>query len=113
MEERLTKLEDTLLDGLIESGRYVKRRDEIPGELIETEQQQAAFPKLAPPDLDPVFSILDNTTWEDLDRDAWRDIIEVLADRVVLMEREVRIQWKPICQPLLLIDETSGPGEVT
>ena len=113
LEGRLANLEDTLLDGLIDPGRYVKRRDEILGDLREAEQQLSAFPKLAPPDLDPVFSILDNTTWEDLDSDAWRDIMELLVDRVLLTEREVGIQWKPICRPLLLLDETEDSTFLT
>jgi hypothetical protein len=105
LEKRLVNLEDTLLDGLIDPGRYVKRRDGILEDLRDAELQLSAFPKLAPPDLDPVFFILDTTIWEDLDSDAWRDILEVLVDRVVLTEREVGIQWKPICQPLILLEK--------
>ncbi|MDP6130951.1 MAG: recombinase family protein [Dehalococcoidia bacterium] len=102
-EERLISLENALLDGLIPPGRYIVRRDQLMAELRKIEvslSQVAAVPRA---EYDGLFSILDDIEWDDLDDEGWREILEPLVDRVIITEREVAIDWLPICRPLLAL----------
>jgi DNA invertase Pin-like site-specific DNA recombinase len=101
LEGRLSRLEDSYLDGDLPRERYLIRRDEIMGQLKDIQQQLSAKPHLALPDLDQVFAIADSITVDDLDQEAWRDIIEGLINRVVIIGREVTIEWKAEYAPLL------------
>jgi hypothetical protein len=102
-EERLTSLENALLDGLIQPGRYTVRRDQILAELQKIDQSLSQVAAATRPEYDGLFSFLDGITWDDLDEEGWREMLESLVDRVVITERQVAIEWLPICQPLLAL----------
>ncbi len=55
------------------------------------------------PDLDPLFTIVDTITWENLDDEAWRELLETLVTKVILKDDEVTVDWRPICQPLISV----------
>ncbi|MDP6549557.1 MAG: hypothetical protein QF659_05750, partial [Dehalococcoidia bacterium] len=99
-EERLTTLEDALLDRLIQPGRYTVRRDGIMAELREIEQALSQVAVAPRPEYDELFTILDSITWDGLDDEGWRELLETVVDRVVITHREVTIDWLPICEPL-------------
>lgn len=116
LEGRLSRLEDSYLDGDLPRERYLIRRDEIMANLQQVREQLAAKPHLALPELDQIFAIADKITLDDLDDEAWREIIEGLVDRVVIEGTgdgrkdppRVTIIWKPEYGPMVA---SVGGGE--
>ena len=102
-EGRLTSLENALLDGLIQPSRYTIRRDELIADLKDIELRLTTMPQPVMPDLERLFTILDAITWENLDDEAWRELLEMLINKVTLKDDEATVDWRPICQPLISV----------
>jgi site-specific DNA recombinase len=111
LEARLSRLEDSYLDGDIGKDRYLTRRDEILTQLAEIKEALAIQPKAVNVDLDQLFAIADAITVETLDDQAWRDIIEGMVDRVIIegtgdgrkSPPTIKVVWKPAYEPLFTL----------
>ncbi|HZA21039.1 MAG TPA: recombinase zinc beta ribbon domain-containing protein, partial [Dehalococcoidia bacterium] len=109
LEGRLSRLEDSFLDGDITRDRYLTRRDEITAQLEDVRSQLAARPHLALPVTDQLFAIAESITVDTLDDQVWRDIIEGIVDRIVIdgagdgrkSPPTIKVEWKPEYAPLL------------
>jgi site-specific DNA recombinase len=109
LEARLSSLEDAFLDGDIPKERYRVRRDEIAGQVKELQNQLAARPHLAPPDMEQLFALADavdivegtiTVAGEAVSDQWWRDVIEGVVDRIVIEAHDVRVEWKETFKPL-------------
>ena len=98
---RLTALKNALLDSLIQPGRYAVHRHKITTELQEIDHSLAQTTLASRPEFNELFAILDIITWNELDEEGWRELLETLVDRAVITDRDVAVKWLPICQPLL------------
>ena len=119
LEGRLSRLEDRYLDGDLSQERYLIRRDEFMAQLKEIQKDLATKPQPVLPDIDRVFSIAESITMEDLDDQAWRDIIEAMVDRISIegsatktdgrrSPATIRVLWKREYEPLLgMADENA------
>ena len=103
LEARLSRLEDSFLDGDLNKERYKPRRDEILLQLEQINETLAAQPIIPTPDLTPVFTLAESISIEDLDAESWREIVENMVDRIVIegtggddrkIPATVRVQWK-------------------
>ena len=103
LEARLTKLEDTYLDGLIEKDRYISRRTAILAELEQIRgQMPAPTPPVALPDLDAIFAIAQGLTIEDWGDPEWRQVVEETVSKIVIEAADtgekkktvIRVVWK-------------------
>jgi hypothetical protein len=111
LETRLSRLEDSYLDGDIGKDRYLTRRDEILAQLAEIKEALAIQPKVVDADLDQLFAIADAITVETLDDQAWRDIIEGMVDRIIIegtgdgrkSPPTIKVVWKPAYEPLFTL----------
>ena len=110
LEKRLAGLEDGYFDGEIAKDRYLQRRDDYLKTLEEIESKISDLPTLHRMDIQPVLGIINTITWETLDDQAWREIVEGVVDRVVVegpggdgrtFPSTIRIEWKAEFQPLL------------
>jgi site-specific DNA recombinase len=112
LEGRLSRLEDSFLDGDLSRDRYLTRRDEIMGQLEEVRAQLAERPHLALPDMEQIFAIVDALGAEPPDDLEWREIVEGMVERVVIEgerggsngraeQGTVKVIWKPDFAPLL------------
>ncbi len=79
-------------------------------QLKEIQKDLTTKPPPVLPDIDRVLSIAESITMEDLDDQAWRDIIEAMVDRIVIegaagdgrkAPATIRVLWKPEYGPLL------------
>lgn len=102
-ENRLSRLEDSYLDGDIRKDRYIAKRDEILGQLEEIKAHLSDIPKAAAPDIDNLIAIAETIAVGDLDDQAWREIVENMVDRIVIegtggdgrkAPATVRVEWK-------------------
>jgi len=114
LEGRLSRLEDRYLDGDLSQERYLIRRDEFMAQLKEIQKDLATKPQPVLPDIDRVFSIAESITMEDLDDQAWREIIEAMVDRISIegsatktdgrrSPATIRVLWKSEYEPLLAL----------
>jgi site-specific DNA recombinase len=114
LEARLSRIEDSYLDGDLSRDRYLTRRDEIMAQLEEVRAQLVARRHLALPDMEQIFALADALDGEPPDDQEWREIVEGIVDRVVIEgERSgsqgraeqgtVKVVWKPSYEPLLNI----------
>jgi hypothetical protein len=100
-------LEDSYLDGDLGKDRYLIRRDQILAELAEIQEGLATRLQPAMPDLDELFAIADTITVENLDDEAWRDIIEGMVEKVVIEGTgkqslaAIKVHWKPAFESLI------------
>ena len=111
LEKRLAGLEDGYFDEEISKDRYLRRRDEYLKTLEELESQIGTLPPLPRVDIQPILGIIDAITWDALDDQAWREIIEGMVDRIVIEESAktdgclvpaaIKVLWKPEYEPLL------------
>ncbi|MFQ6026580.1 MAG: recombinase family protein [Dehalococcoidia bacterium] len=104
LEARLSALEDSYLDRDITRDRYLLRRDEINIRLGEISAALIARPHRALPDMAQIIAIAESATIKDLEEPEWRDLIEIVIDRVVIEGQApatVRVEWKPEFQELL------------
>ena len=97
LEARLSKLEDSYLDGDITRDRYISKRDEIMAELASLKPVQ---PQAPAPDLDSLFALADALEGEPPDNQEWREIIEGMVDRVIIQGHDIRVVWKDAFEPL-------------
>ncbi len=104
-ESRLRSLEMSLLDGLVPPNRYISIRDEIGAALREIDAELNQLGHSGAPDYAALFAIIDRITWDDLDDVAWRELLESLVEKVVLMDKEIKIDWLPFCRSLLAGNE--------
>jgi site-specific DNA recombinase len=111
LEARLSRLEDSYLDGDIGKDRYLTRRDEILTQLAEIKEALAIQPKAVTLDLNQLFDIADAITADTLDDQAWRDIIEGMVERVIVegtgdgrkSRSIIKVIWKEAYAPLLVM----------
>jgi site-specific DNA recombinase len=111
LEARLSRLEDSYLDGDIGKDRYLARRDEILAQLAEIKEVLAIQPKVVNIDLDQLFAVADAITVDTLDDQAWRDIIEGIVDRIIIegtgdgrkSPPTIKVLWKEAYAPLFAI----------
>jgi site-specific DNA recombinase len=103
LEARLSKLEDSFLDGDIPRDRYLTRRDEITAQLEEVKTQLAARPHLALPEIEQFFALADavdivdgaiTIAGEAVSDQWWRDVVEGLVGRVTITGHAIDVQWK-------------------
>ncbi len=103
LEARLSRLEDTYLDGEIGKDRYLTKRDEILGQLGDIKATLAATPQVVTPDLDGLVAIAEGITVADLDAESWRDIVSAMVEKIVISSgdgdgrkapAEVTVEWK-------------------
>ena len=107
---KIAGLEDGYFDGEIAKDRYLQRRDDYLKTLEEIESKLSDLPTVPRMDIQPVLGIMDTITWDTLDDQAWREIIEGVVDRVVVegsggdgrtFPSSIKIIWKSEFQPLL------------
>jgi site-specific DNA recombinase len=101
LEARLSRLEETYLDGDIVRERYLVNRDAILPRLKELQAQLAARPHLALPDMEQFFAMADALEGQPPDDQEWREIIEGMVDRIVIEGRDIKVVWKEAFAPLL------------
>jgi site-specific DNA recombinase len=108
LEARLSKLEDSYLDGDIARDRYLIKRNEILAQLADL--KEAAHPQRESASLDELFALADavdiidgaiTIAGEAVSDQWWRDIIEGLVERIVIDGREIKVEWKPIFRGVL------------
>jgi DNA invertase Pin-like site-specific DNA recombinase len=103
LETRLSNLEDEYLDRTISKERYMVRRDEFLGEMAGVNAALAHQPKAHHVDIDQLCALADSITLNDLDAEAWRDIVEAMVDKVIITgagggkrgQAVVTVFWKP------------------
>ena len=110
LEVRLTRLEDRYLDGDLSQERYLMRRDEITAHIQELRAQVPEPPRQTLPDIEQLFSIAETIALEDLDDQAWREVIEGMVDRIVIEGTKgdgrkspatIKVLWKAEFESLL------------
>jgi site-specific DNA recombinase len=97
LEGRLSRLEDSFLDGDLDRDRYLTRRDEIKGQLQDIKSQLAARPHLVLPDIERLFAISASLAEDlpgSLDSQSWRELIELLLEKVTISGHDVDVVWK-------------------
>ena len=117
LEARLTRLEDSYLDGDLSRDRYLVRRDEITAQLEELRAQFPEPPRLVLLDTNLVFAFADALEGEPPDDQEWREIIEGLVDRIVIEGAEgdgrkapatINVVCKPEYEPMLAMAENAN-----
>jgi site-specific DNA recombinase len=109
LEARLTRLEDSYLDGDIGKDRYLTRRDEILGQLAEIKEALTVQPKAVNADLDQLLAIANALEGEPPDDQEWRELIEGMVERIIVegtgdgrkVRPSVKVVWKAAYAPLL------------
>ena len=110
LENRLGRLEDSYLDADISRDRYIPKRDEILAQLVEVNANLASVPKVVAPNIDGLIAIAETIAVEDLDDQAWREIVEDMVEKIVVSSGEgddpkapakVRVVWKPEYETLI------------
>jgi site-specific DNA recombinase len=110
LEARLSKVEDSFLDGAMDRERYLTRRDEIKSQLDEVKAQLTARPQMALPNVEQFFALADavdivegaiTIAGEAVSDQWWRDVIEGLVEKVVIEVRNIRVVWKDAFMPLM------------
>ena len=96
LDSRLSKLEDTYLDGDIEASRYRLKRDELMVQLKSIKGQLEAKPPRAQPDIEQLFGIAENITLGDLDTVSWREIVLSMVERIEINGKPASVSatWK-------------------
>lgn len=99
---RLTNLENDYLDREISRDRYRLRRDEINNQLQDIEAQMVVQPKAVLPDMEQLFAIAESININNLDTQAWRQLVAGMVDRIVAENPSdghknpptIVVQWK-------------------
>lgn len=104
VEARLTRLENAYLDGDLTRDRYRIRRDEITVRAKDLSSQLQDTPEPVIINMGQLFAIAEGISVDDLDSEAWRDLVVGMVDRIVISSGEddgrkapatVEVVWKP------------------
>ena len=77
------------------------------------EAELASLPEDPPAvDIAPILSVLGSITWDDLSWEAWRQVLTLVVNRILLLGRsQFRIEWQPAADILRrAVDRVSRSG---